>query len=436
MSTPPPPQLLTTFRLASFLRLIGALTGSTISYVLVGIWSFDRWWMSILTSCILLFLLLPWGQWFPQHATRLTHFTLITALAFGIIAPHIDLVQSLHVPFEPLGSNLRFAQTLGWTQEQTFHVHALGLMFMMVAAMLASWQYGRAGLLGSLALAGFIHLLTPLFLPPNTFPWLLYAVQGFVLLGITLILAFTTYTLAEAEQKKQAELAEGNSRLALANQKLAQQAVMMEQFAAVQERNRLARELHDTLAHSLSGTAVQLQAVNTLLGVNPAAAKAELKVAQEQIKRGLTESRRAISALRDSTLEAKGLTAALRQRAEQLAQRTGLALQCDLDELPQLLPHLEQTLYRIADEALLNAEKYAQATRLQLDLRYDGEEIILTIWDDGVGFDPQTTPAGSHFGLVGMKERAELIGAELLILSQPTQGTQVELKIKHPTETP
>ncbi|MCB0037167.1 MAG: hypothetical protein KDE51_24215, partial [Anaerolineales bacterium] len=360
---------------------------------------------------------LPWAKWFPHAEPQLTERTLIFALFFAILAPHLDMIQSLWVPFEPLGTSTMF-QRLGWTQEQVYSIHALGGMFIMVPVVLASWHYGRMGMLLTLGWSGLAYLLTPLFLPPDSFPWLIYAVRGFVVLGMTLILAFTTYTLALAQRQKQAALAKSNTQLAAANQKLTEQAFIMEQLATSRERNRLARELHDTLAHSLSGTAVQLQAIGTLLKVDPQAAGTELKVAQAQIKTGLNEARRAIAALRASTLEELGLAEALCHRAQKLAERSGLAVECDTAVLPTLPPHIEQALYRIADEALINIEKHAQATKIWVLAQTNGRELTLTIRDNGIGFDVDAQKEAhkqSHFGLLGMQERAEMIGAALHI---------------------
>jgi signal transduction histidine kinase len=354
------------------------------------------------------------------------HTQLIIALIFALIAPQLDLWQSSHVPFEPLLANPRYVTALNWTQEQINSVYALGGLFMMVPVVLASWQYGRFGMWVSLSVSGLLYMLTPLVLPPDAFTWGIYAIRGFVLLGVTLILAYTVATLATAQRREQAALA-------TANRKLAEQAVIGEQLATSRERNRLARELHDTLAHSLSGTAVQLQAVSTLLKLDPQAAATELVEAQQQIRRGLEESRRAIAALRASPLEELGLAAALQQRAERLAGRMGLPLQSNiLSPLPPLPPLVEQSVYRIADEALLNIERHAQASQIGVSLGLENGRLHLTISDDGQGFDVNQIEAGNNgrFGLLGMKERAALIDADLEIESQAGQGTTVKLTVR------
>ncbi|MCB8945062.1 MAG: sensor histidine kinase [Ardenticatenaceae bacterium] len=413
----PPRVLLLTFVVAACLKLVGLLMAMLSSTILVGDLGLARWWMAWLTTAVLLLILSPWPNRWPQRP-QLAHVQLMAALAFAIFAPQLDLIQS---SWAPLYAN--YLQELGWYAEQVQDIHALGALFAMVPVVLASWQYGRLGMIASMGLTGLLYILLPFFIPPGTFTLILYGVRGFVLLGMTFILALTVETLATAQKREQAALAQ-------ANQKLAEQAAVIEELAISQERNRLARELHDTLAHSLSATAVQLQAVQTLLKVEPEAAAAELRLAQQQIKDGLQESRRAIKALRASPLEALGLAAALRQRAAQLAERAGLVVGCQVDEPLPALPLLaEQTIYRTADEALLNAERHAQAREISLSLRHEPTGVRLVVQDDGIGFAVGVVGQNGRYGLVGMRERAALIGAHLQIESVLGQGTTVQLDV-------
>jgi signal transduction histidine kinase len=253
--------------------------------------------------------------------------------------------------------------------------------------------------------------------------WGFYAVRGFVLLGTILILAYITATLATAQR-------ESNEALSAANQQLAAQAAMMEQLAVSRERNRLARELHDTLAHSLSGTAVTLQAINTLLKHDPTAAAAELLVAQSQIRDGLAEARRAITALRASPLEELGLAEAVRQRAQAIEARANLPIRCTIAVLPLLPEDVAQAVYRIVEEALTNAEKHAQASQVTVELLHTAGWLTLRVQDDGVGFAVDEVWGNGRFGLVGMRERAELIKAEFTVQSAPGQGTTLTLHAK------
>lgn len=431
MNHSPPPLLINTFRVAAALKLVGVFVAIFFGYLLVEVAMIEKWLASLILGIGLLLLLLPWPRLWPQQETVLNHVQLIAAIILAVISPFLELIQSAWAPFEPLMSLPLFVERLSWTVEQINSIHALGLLFVMVPVVLGSWQYSIKGMWASLGLAGFCYLLTPFLLPSDAFTWGIYAVRGFVLLGTTLIIAFIVSTLATAQRREQTAVSQANAQLAAANRKLAQQTAVLEQLTISQERNRMARELHDTIAHALSGTAIQLQAVGTLLKVDPDAAANELTEAQQQIKSGLDESRRAIAALRATPLEELGLGEALRQRCHNLAERNGIRSNCQINDPPLLPPLTEQTIYRIADEALLNIEKYAQASEICVQFSVISGQIVLQVKDDGVGFDVETVQENGRFGIIGMQERAELIDAQLQIESEISKGTTVKLVVAY-----
>jgi signal transduction histidine kinase len=219
-----------------------------------------------------------------------------------------------------------------------------------------------------------------------------------------------------------------HQRLAAANRQLAQRAATAEQLAESRERNRLARELHDTLAHSLTGLSVQLKALETLLVHDPARAHVQLLETQGTVRTGLQEVRRAIQALRATPLEDLGLAEALRQLCTRLSERSGAVVRHDIADLPSLDPLTEQTIYRIAETALANVEQHAGAATITVRLKPapDGR-LQLEVTDDGVGFDPASVP-DNRFGLAGMAERAQLIGAAFHIEATPGKGARVLLE--------
>ncbi len=146
---------------------------------------------------------------------------------------------------------------------------------------------------------------------------------------------------------------------------------------------------------------------------------------------GLDETRRALKALRSSSLEDMGLLLALRRLAQQAAERGQLKLDLVLpDQIPTLAPDVEQCIYRIAQESLENVVKHAQAQNLSLHLRVEMDGVRLTIRDDGRGTDLRQVEQNGHFGLAGMRERAHLAGASLVIESTPRQGMQIDLLVK------
>lgn len=219
------------------------------------------------------------------------------------------------------------------------------------------------------------------------------------------------------------------TRLREANLRLRHYAAAQEQLAVSHERNRLARELHDTLAHSLTALAVSLETAAAYFDLDPQKARALLESSLESARAGAEETRRALRALRSSDLEDLGLRLAIRKLAESAAARFNLDLELVLqDPMPFLSPDVEQAIYRIAQEAIENVVRHAQARKLTVRLFQDGR-MKLIIEDDGTGFDLNAAKASGHFGLTGMKERAELAGGTLKIESHQGRGTKVYLEI-------
>lgn len=209
---------------------------------------------------------------------------------------------------------------------------------------------------------------------------------------------------------------------------LAGHAATLEQLATSRERNRMARELHDILAHSLSAVAVQLEGVRSLWEHDPEEARTMLDRSLEGARRGLGEARRAIHALRASPLEEQGLVGALRSLGDTMGERSGLEVLVVVGNIGAVDRSLEQVIYRIAEEALTNAVRHSGARNARVDLAERGGHLSLTIADDGSGFDPSSVPDG-HFGLRGMRERTELVGGALAIESKPGHGTTVRFEV-------
>ncbi|MFZ6031442.1 MAG: sensor histidine kinase [Chloroflexota bacterium] len=216
-----------------------------------------------------------------------------------------------------------------------------------------------------------------------------------------------------------------------ANRDLAHYAATLEQLTISRERNRMARELHDTLAHTLSGIAVQLEAAESLWPLDAAEARAMLAKSLAATRTGLAETRRALQALRASPLEDMGLPLALRTLAEGAAERAGFQLDMAFpDPAPKLAPDVAQGVYRIVQEALENVVRHAGATRV--DVRWDvaGSRLAFSVRDNGCGFFLSEQVSGQHFGLRGMKERAGMMGADLTVISHAGQGTAVRLSLE------
>ncbi len=216
------------------------------------------------------------------------------------------------------------------------------------------------------------------------------------------------------------------------NTELAHYATSLEMLAISRERNRMARELHDTLAHTLSAVNVQLKALEVVLDYDTNAAKKLAVETQALTRDGLNEARRALHALRASPIDAFGCVLAIENMAQSRAEQAGLELRLDLPvQITGISLDVEQNLYRIVEEAINNVIRHAKAKTLSIVL-YQAEDggVELTISDDGKGFNPRRVDAKQHYGITGMYERALLCGGDLKIESQPGAGTTLNLKIE------
>jgi signal transduction histidine kinase len=249
--------------------------------------------------------------------------------------------------------------------------------------------------------------------------------------AMMLIVGYIIVWLVSIQRTQRAALAEAYERQAEANRRLKQYTATLEELTISRERNRLARELHDTLAHSLSAVTVQLEAVRSLWETNPEKARHLLEEADDSVRRGLTEARRALQALRASPLQERGLVVALQGLAETAAERCGARLELHLAaEMEGGLPTtIEQGVYRIAQEALENVVRHAEARTLAVHLERNGDELALTVRDDGQGITGEAPAARERLGIRGMEERAHVLGGQIEIDSRQGQGTRVHLTV-------
>lgn len=201
--------------------------------------------------------------------------------------------------------------------------------------------------------------------------------------------------------------------------------------AVVRERLRMARDLHDTLAHSMMATLAQIRVLRKISAVDPRSLPDELARAEHVAHSGLIEARASIARMRFNGVRDLGLGPALAAAARRFAERTGIAVQTRIDPAAERFAEERgEAIFRVAEEALRNVERHAHASAVRVDVRRsDCGAIELEIADNGVGFDAESEPAG-HFGLVGMREQAQLVGASLDISSRPERGTIVRLALQ------
>ena len=199
-----------------------------------------------------------------------------------------------------------------------------------------------------------------------------------------------------------------------------------EHASILEERNRMAREIHDTLAQSFTGILLQVGAAMQVLADDREATQEHLEMIDELARIGLSEARRSVAALRPQMLSEGNLQSALHRLVTQMRASTDTIVICEIKGTAYSLPtEVENHLLRIGQEALTNAIKYADAAEIRIELVYDNAQCILRVKDNGRGFGVATIPSVGGFGLLGMSERAEHLGAQLSIQSQPGQGTEI-----------
>ena len=365
----------------------------------------------------------------------LTVVTLALILERELIVWRLTLNWSALLP--QLGIEAASNPLLATVDAATLDNHWPPLLY--VPLVLIAWQYNfRSVLLFMVAtLSGYLALNVLLYptWQPSLVELVVMTVGRMLAFGVV---GYAVSYLANALRSQRTALHAANARLV-------NHLTVQEQLATSQERNRLARELHDTLAHSLSATTIQLEACTALWESNPTKAHDLAEQALHKTRTGLAETRRALSALRAAPLDDLGLLLSLRQLAEEAAARAGYVLDLDLPvTLDALSPQVEQTIYRCTQEALANIARHAAAQHVTLRLvqhpvphkEEHKDELELTIIDDGRGFDPAGVDERRSYGLRGMQERIAMMGGRLAITSQVGEGTTVQLAIATRVETP
>ncbi len=208
-----------------------------------------------------------------------------------------------------------------------------------------------------------------------------------------------------------------------------------QQLAALEERNRLARDLHDTVKQQSFATLMQVRAARNLLESDPDSARQRLAEAEELIKTSQQELGRLITELRPAELEGQGLAGALRELAASWAAHSHIPAACQVQNERRLPLDTEEALYRVAQEALANVARHSRASAASLRLAYAPERVLLVISDNGVGFDPAAVAAASGFGLQSMQQRLAALGGQLTMVSAPDSGATLSASVPI-TESP
>lgn len=244
--------------------------------------------------------------------------------------------------------------------------------------------------------------------------------------AIIFVIVFVSLTdRAETAQARAEELA---AQLADANVRLSAYAVQAEELATTQERNRLAREIHDSLGHFLTVANVQIKAAQATMDKDPVRAQQALEHAARLTQEGLAAVRQSVATLRETPLGGVSLPDALAALAAE-SQATGIVTELTVTGTPRPLdPRAELTLYRAAQEGLTNVRKHARASRIDIQLGYAKESAVeLVIHDNGIGGRP--APDTSGFGLLGLAERARQLGGHLSVAGDRGDGYTLTLTL-------
>src|SRR4051812_27459494 len=230
-------------------------------------------------------------------------------------------------------------------------------------------------------------------------------------------------SLFSAEDQKLIELLAAHAAIAIENARLHERS---RELNIVEERNRLARELHDSVTQRLFGVALAAESAQTLLERDRGKAADELRRVSELARGAMEELRAVVFELRPASLEAEGLATVLRKHVEVLRRVSGQTIVLKVRDVPRFAPDTATQVLRIAQEALGNALRHSGAACIKVVL----EGSVLTVSDNGVGFDPQGPEVrGQRLGLTSMKERATELGGVLTVTSAPGDGTTVRLEV-------
>jgi two-component system NarL family sensor kinase len=199
-------------------------------------------------------------------------------------------------------------------------------------------------------------------------------------------------------------------------------------LARAEERARIAREIHDTLAQGLTAIGLDIEGALRHLDRSPERARERLDRALATARQSLDEARHSVLDLRATPLAGRPLAEALAALGRAFTSETGVRVHVRADDAVELPLRVEAELYRITQEVLANVRSHARASQVEITLQPAGQDVLLSIRDDGVGFDPGRETEGHH-GLQGMRERAKLLGGRLRIASRPGRGTRVTARV-------
>jgi len=297
----------------------------------------------------------------------------------------------------------------------------IGVFMALFGEVIGMLGLSRAALIAALYYLALAYFNLRNIMNVGSTSWMLIGVIPVIIFVVIYVILYRRQT--DAREQAQALAAE----LEKANQQLSQYAAQVEDLTIANERQRMARELHDTLSQGLTGIILQLEATDAHLANNRIErARSIVSSAMEQARNTLADARNAIDDLRRN--QTNNLETALRMEMTHFQHATDIPCEIEVNENSEISEKIRETIVRNVSEALTNIGKHAQAKHVFVRVTEEMDELIVLVEDDGKGFDPQTIPSG-HYGLLGMHERMRQSGGKLQIISNLGGGTRLEMRI-------
>ncbi|WP_433495796.1 sensor histidine kinase [Micromonospora sp. CA-248089] len=354
---------------------------------------------------------------------RLSVLGLVAAAALWVLFGHTLPIRKRTL--RPVPAGIFFAGLLAlcvalMTYSEIFLVFTIAGFFH--AYLLRPWPLGVLGVLAtSVALNGAAMRVWAGATPATLAEFILIVAVQTAAIGVGIVLT----ARSEPEERKREELVERLEAALHENAGLhAQLVAQARESGAHDERQRLAREIHDTLAQGLAGIITQLQAASAKV---PGETEEHVARALRLARSSLTEARRSVQALAPQELGRAHLPDALRTLTERWSEDHGIGARLEVTGTREpLIPAIEVSLFRVAQESLTNVAKHAEASRVGVTLSYTGTEVLLDVRDDGRGF---VTGASTGFGLTSMRQRIRGVGGHVEVQSAPGEGTAVSARV-------
>ncbi len=377
-----------------FIFLTVVVAGMYVWSVLASPWLRTPGPLALFTLLMLVHLGVHWSIFLIYHRPRLhgIYFILqgLLALALGVLSQNVGMSFGLY----------------------------MGLVGEAVGALQGRTWWVAAAVVYNLALSLLCYRLIEGW---SNVGWALLAVVPMTLFVIIYVVLFNRQS--DARERAQALAAE----LEVANRQLSEYASRVEDLTIANERQRMARELHDTLSQGLAGLILQLEAVDAHLASNhPEKARSIVSNAMAQARSTLSDARLVIDDLRRDSPD--DLEAALQLEISRFTGATGIPCDFNAGPTPLVPDSVRETFVRAVAEGLTNIARHARAHQAQVSVHCVNNKLVGVLRDDGVGFDPSAVPSG-HYGLVGIRERVRLVGGSLDVVSAAQQGTMLKVMI-------